>query len=71
MRVSHELYQTRKTGGNYADMARAMGGYAERIEHPAEIAAAIGRAVRETESGKTALLELITCSETATSLTRP
>jgi acetolactate synthase-1/2/3 large subunit len=71
MRVSHELYQTRKTGGNYADMARAMGGYAERIEHPAQIAPAIGRAIRATESGKTALLELITCAETATSPSRP
>ena len=26
MQASHELYRTRDTGGNYADMARAMGG---------------------------------------------
>ena len=30
--VSHERYRTRDIGGNYADMGRAMGGYAERIE---------------------------------------
>jgi acetolactate synthase I/II/III large subunit len=71
MRLSHEIYQTRKTTGNYADMARAMGGYAERIERPADIAPAIERAKRATEEGKAALLELITCPETATSPSRP
>jgi acetolactate synthase-1/2/3 large subunit len=34
MSVSHERYRTRDVGGNYADMGRAMGGYAERIEKP-------------------------------------
>ena len=37
MATSHELFNTRDLGGNYADMGRAMGGYAERIEDPAEI----------------------------------
>ena len=37
MATSHELYGTRDLGGNYADMGRAMGGYAERIEDPSEI----------------------------------
>ena len=71
MPVSHELYGTRDIGGNYADMARAMGGYAERVEDPAEIGPAIDRARKATEDGKAALLEFITCQETAASHRRP
>ncbi len=67
MNVSHGLYHTRDIGGNYADMAGAMGGYAERVESPAEIASAIRRARRATEDGRAALLEFITSEETAAS----
>ena len=67
MGVSHDLYRTRDIGGNYADMARAMGGYTERVENPAEVAPAIQRARRATEDGRAALLEFITCEETAAS----
>jgi thiamine pyrophosphate-dependent acetolactate synthase large subunit-like protein len=67
MRVSHEIYGTRDIGGSYADLARAMGGYAERIEDPSEIAAAIQRGRRATEDGKATLLEFITSEETAAS----
>ena len=63
MATSHELYQTRDIGGNYADMARAMGGWSERVEDPAEIAPALLRAKRATEDGRAALLEFITCEE--------
>jgi len=70
MKVSHERYQTRKTSGNYADMAKALGGYAERVESPAELAPAIERARRATEEGKAALLEVITSAETSVSATR-
>jgi len=61
--VSHELYRTRDIGGDYADMARAMGGYAERVERPDDIASAIRRARRATEEGKASLLEFITSEE--------
>jgi thiamine pyrophosphate-dependent acetolactate synthase large subunit-like protein len=67
MPISHELYKTRDLGGNYADMATAMGGYAERVESPAEISPAIQRARKATENGQAALLEFITCEETAAS----
>lgn len=69
MTVSHGRYETRKTGGNYAAMAKAMGGYAERIEDPNEVAAAIQRGIQQTEAGKPALIEFITCAETASSST--
>ena len=67
MAVSHEIYRTRDITGNYADMAKAMGGYSERVESPAEIAPAIRRARKATEEGRAALLEFITCEETAAS----
>ncbi len=68
MAASHELFNTRDLGGNYADMGRAMGGYAERIEDPAEIIPAFQRARQVTEQEGTAvLLEFITSSETQAS----
>ena len=63
MAASHERYGTRDLGGNYADMARAMGGWAERVDDPAEVGPAIVRARRATEEGRAALLEFITGAE--------
>ena len=63
MALSHERYGTRDLGGNYADMARAMGGWAERVEEPAAVAPAIVRARRATEDGRAALLEFVTGAE--------
>ncbi len=67
MATSHELYGTRDLGGNYADMGRAMGGYAERIEDPSDISAAFTRARQQTEEGRAVLLEFITSAEVETS----
>jgi acetolactate synthase I/II/III large subunit len=63
--VSHERYRTRDIGGHYADMGRAMGGYAERVDKPDEIAAALQRARRANEDGQAVLLEFITSEEIA------
>ncbi len=72
MADSHRLYNSRDLGGNYADMGRAMGGYAERIEDPAEVSGAFSRARRVTEDdGRAVLLEFITTSETEASFRRP
>ena len=62
--VSHDRYRTREIGGRYADLGRAMGGWAERVERPEEVAGAFGRARKATESGQAALLEFITSEET-------
>ena len=68
MADSHRLYNSRDLGGNYADMGTAMGGYAERIDDPAEVAAAFARARKVTEErGRAVLLEFITSSETEAS----
>ena len=71
MARSHELYGTRDIGGNYADMGRAMGGWAERVADPADVGTAILRARKATEDGQAALLEFITSEETAFSHRRP
>lgn len=63
MARSHELYSTRDLGGQYANMARSMGGWAERVSDPAEVAPAILRAKTATENGDTCLLEFITSEE--------
>jgi len=65
MATSHGLFKTRDLGGNYADMGRAMGGYAERIEDPAQVIPAFQRARQVTEQeGNAVLLEFITSAET-------
>ena len=68
--ISHERFRTRDIGGNYADLARALGGWSERVERPDEIAPAFARARRATEDGQAALLEFITSEETAFSFRR-
>jgi acetolactate synthase-1/2/3 large subunit len=70
MAASHERYRTRDLGGNYAELGKAMGGFAHKIERPEEIAPAIQRAKRATEEGRAALLEFITSEETAYSRNR-
>jgi acetolactate synthase-1/2/3 large subunit len=65
MGVSHERYRTRDLGGNYAEMGKALGGYAERIERVEDVAPALQRARRATQDGRAALLEFITSAETA------
>ena len=62
---SHAKYGTRDLGGNYAEMALAMGGWAERVEDPGDVAPAILRAKKATEEGRAALLEFLTSAETS------
>ncbi len=63
MPVSTEKYRATDISGNYADFARALGGYGERVTTPDEIVPAIKRAIRKTEEGTPALLEFITQKE--------
>jgi thiamine pyrophosphate-dependent acetolactate synthase large subunit-like protein len=59
-----EKYRATDISGDYAAMARALGGYGERITSVAEIVPAIKRGIAQTKAGKPALLEFITCQET-------
>ncbi len=63
MQVATEKYRSTDISGHYADMARAFGGYGERVTDPAEIEPAIRRGIEATESGTPALLEFITEKE--------
>jgi len=63
MPVSTEKYRSTDISGDYAAMARAFGGYGERVTDPSEIVAAIKRGVAATEAGQPALLEFITSKE--------
>ncbi len=67
MQVSTEKYRATDISGDYAAMARAFGGYGERVTDPAEIVPAIRRGIEQTQAGKPALLEFITGKETAIS----
>ena len=63
MPVSTEKYRSTDISGNYADMAKAFGGYGERVTDPNEIVAALERGIKATENGQAALLEFITDQE--------
>ncbi|MDB4971639.1 MAG: thiamine pyrophosphate-requiring protein, partial [Myxococcales bacterium] len=65
MKLSHELHKSRDLGGNYANLAKDLGGWSERVSDPGGIADAILRARRQTEEGRPALLEFMTSAETA------
>jgi acetolactate synthase-1/2/3 large subunit len=60
MPVSTERYRSTDISGDYAAMARAFGGYGERVTEPSEIIPAIKRGIEQTENGVPALLEFIT-----------
>jgi acetolactate synthase-1/2/3 large subunit len=61
-------YRSSELGGDYAAIARALGGLAERVEEPEEVVPAFRRARRLTEEqGLPVLLEFLTARETASS----
>src|SRR5215475_7189863 len=67
MPISTKKYRSTDISGDYAAMARAFGGYGERVTDPGEIVPAIHRGMKETQQGKPALLEFITQKETVIS----
>jgi thiamine pyrophosphate-dependent acetolactate synthase large subunit-like protein len=68
MPISTEKYRSTDISGNYADFAKALGGYGERVTEPGQIVPAIKRGIAQTREGKPALLEFIT--EKATDVSR-
>jgi thiamine pyrophosphate-dependent acetolactate synthase large subunit-like protein len=65
MAFSHEKHRTRDLGGNYANIAKDLGGWSERVDDPGQVGDAILRARKANENGEAALLEFITSAETA------
>jgi acetolactate synthase-1/2/3 large subunit len=64
MPVSTRKYRATDISGDYASMARAFGGYGERVITPDEIVPAIRRGIEQTRQGVPVLLEFITGKET-------
>jgi acetolactate synthase-1/2/3 large subunit len=58
--IATKLYGTRFLSGDYAKVAEGLGAYAEKVEKPAEIMAAVHRAVDITKAGRPAVLEVLT-----------
>jgi thiamine pyrophosphate-dependent acetolactate synthase large subunit-like protein len=67
MPVSTEKYRSTDISGDYAAMARAFGGYGERVTRPEDIVPAIRRGIAKTQEGVPVLLEFITTKETEVS----
>lgn len=67
MPVAVERLNLKRLSGEYAKMADALGGYAEKVESPDEIVPAIERALNANSTGRPALIEFITREETALS----
>jgi len=63
MPVSTERFRSTDISGDYAALARALGGYGERVTDPGEIVPAIRRGIAQTHEGTPALLEFITQKE--------
>ena len=63
MPISTHKYRSTDISGDYAAMARAFGGYGERVTEPGEVRGAIRRGIEQAEAGTPALLEFITSKE--------
>ena len=60
MKVATQKYRSTDISGHYADFAKALGCYGERITEPDEIVPAIKRGIAKTREGVPTLLEFIT-----------
>ncbi len=63
MPTATEKFRSTDISGNYADFAKALGGYGERITSVEEIVPAIKRGIEQTEQGVPVLLEFMTSQE--------
>jgi acetolactate synthase-1/2/3 large subunit len=65
--IATQKYLATDISGKYVELARALGGYIERVNRSEQIAEAIKRGIEQTKGGNPASLEFITCQETRTS----
>jgi thiamine pyrophosphate-dependent acetolactate synthase large subunit-like protein len=63
-----ERYGANRLGGDYREIGAALGAYAERIDQPTELRAALERCIASVDDGRTALLEVMTHEEPALAL---
>ena len=55
-----EEYDSHTQGGNYRDVAKALGGWGMRVEQPDDFVPALKQAIEVTKTGQPALIECIT-----------
>jgi len=63
MPVATRKYAANAVSGEYAPIARALGGYGECVVDPADLHAALLRCIGQVQSGRAALLEVVTHEE--------
>ncbi|MDQ7982057.1 thiamine pyrophosphate-requiring protein [Paraburkholderia sp. SARCC-3016] len=63
MPVASTKYRANRMSGEYAPIARALGGHGECVEDPAQLRAALQRCLATVEGGRAALLEIVTHEE--------
>jgi acetolactate synthase I/II/III large subunit len=63
--IAQERFGIKYLSGRYADVARALGADAERVERPEDLAPALHKALAAVRAGRTVLLEVITRPEPA------
>ena len=63
MKISHEKFKARDLDGDYADIARSLGGWSEVIDDPEDIASSIVRAKEKNQEGISVLLQFNTSKD--------
>jgi acetolactate synthase-1/2/3 large subunit len=63
MAVSRAKYHSTDISGNYADWAKALGGYSERVTDADQIIHALKNGIAATKEGRPALLEFMTTQD--------
>ncbi|HEV8634369.1 MAG TPA: thiamine pyrophosphate-requiring protein [Chloroflexota bacterium] len=63
MPTASERFGSNRLSGEYTRVAEGLGAYAERVERPGDVAAAIRRGVDATRQGRPVVLEMITKEE--------
>ena len=63
MKISHEKFKARDLDGDYADIAKSLGGWSEVIDDPEDIASALSRAKEKNQEGISVLLQFNTSED--------
>ena len=63
MKISHEKFKARDMDGDYADIARSLGGWSEVIDDPEDIASSLLRAKEKNQEGTSVLLQFNTSKD--------
>jgi thiamine pyrophosphate-dependent acetolactate synthase large subunit-like protein len=63
MPLATERWGSNRLGGDYAGVGAALGAYAERVDDPDEVGAALRRGIAANREGRPAVIEVMTKEE--------